>query len=59
MTRLALRRETLTELSANDLGSVVGAATTSCPVAVPTLDACFTGVWPTFDGCTDLTQLTT
>lgn len=60
--RLALRRETLTELTSFELSAVAGAAvpttncigslpSTNCIGPIPTLDSCFTGVWPTLDRC--------
>lgn len=60
---LRLSKETLTELTPDDLRSVAGAAlpTLDCIASLPTLDCigslptlrgCLTGMYPTFDGCT-------
>jgi len=61
--RLALRRETLTELAPSDLSSVAGGARTlqDCiaTTAILTFDSCLTGIYPTFDGCTNTVQIYT
>jgi hypothetical protein len=44
--KLDLSTETIRELTADDLEQVAGGA------APPTLE-CFTGIYPTFDGCAD------
>ena len=48
--KLELSTETIRELTGDELGEVAGGR----PLAVPTLDGCFTGIWPTFDGCPSL-----
>ena len=58
--RLSLRREALTELASSDLASVAGGAPRTLNIndcfaspQILTLNSCLTGVYPTFDGCTN------
>lgn len=54
---LTLLRETLTELAPPDLSHVAGAAlptkvATQCVTDLPSVNGCWTGMYPTLDDCT-------
>jgi hypothetical protein len=54
---LALLKETLTELAPADLSNVAGAGlptagATKCVTTLPSVNSCFTGMYPTLDDCT-------
>jgi hypothetical protein len=58
MKRLALKKETLGSLDADQLRAVVGGYPTGKDL--PTLDSCFTGIWPTLplDRCVQVSKPT-
>jgi len=54
---LHLLKETLTELAPADLSQIAGGQLptgggTKCVTALPSVDGCWTGMYPTLDGCT-------
>ena len=56
--RLVLKKDVLGDLTTEDLRSVVvgrdptiNGCLTPAVTAIPTVDSCLTGIYPTFDGC--------